>query len=98
MRITPQAEAGDRVLACGLALSPEAVSRLEGAVLDYGAGLKPPRFRVLRNPNTPVQCPCGRSFGRPFAGRSGPDCQAYRPMEWDDPRPSPLTGGARGAV
>lgn len=76
---------GDRVVAPGLALSPEAAAVLQGALLDYGAGLKPPRFRVLRNPNTPVKCPCGRSFGRPFPGKSTPVCEAYRAMDWDRP-------------
>jgi hypothetical protein len=49
----------------------------------YGARLKPPRFRVLVNPNTPLRCPCRRSFGVEWPGREQPDCQSYVPMPWD---------------
>lgn len=64
-------------------LSPEAVLILEGAHLDYGARIKPPRFRVLRNPNTPERCACNRSFGKPFPGKATPQCRAYEPMPWN---------------
>lgn len=63
--------------------TPAVAQLVQGARLDYGAGLKPPRFRILRNPNTPVKCPCGRSFGSPYPGKSTPFCQAYTPMCWD---------------
>ena len=66
-------------------LEPEVYPVLKGSRLDCGPALKPPRFRVLRNPNTPQKCPCGRSFGRPYPGRKSPQCQAYRPMPWDEP-------------
>lgn len=69
---------GDTVVD-GLALSPEAAAAVRGAVIDYGAALKPPRFRVLRNPNTPLKCPCSRSFGSPWPGRCTAACEAYRP-------------------
>lgn len=77
---------GDQVIThdpVRLLLAPDAAPVLTGAKLDYGPRLKPPRFRVLRNPNTPHRCACGRSFGSPYPGRSTPQCQAYLPMEWD---------------
>lgn len=70
---------GALTLACPAAARP----LLGGAKLDYGARLKPPRFRVLANPNTPLRCACNRSFGRPFPGKVTPQCRAYRPMPWD---------------
>lgn len=76
---------GDLVIPVGaaeLALSPQAAPIVAESVLDFGANLKPPRFRLLRNPNTPLRCPCGRSFGQPYPGRPTACCQAYRPMPW----------------
>lgn len=64
-------------------LAPEAAALLQGATIDWGPALKPPRFRVLRNGNTACKCPCGRSFGRPYPGKPTPGCQAYVPMPWD---------------
>ncbi len=78
--------AGDDVFGCAgalLAVSPAALPVLAGARVDYRAGVHPPRFRVLRNPNTPLRCPCTRSSGRPWPGRGQPDCQASVPMPWD---------------
>jgi len=66
-----------------LVVSAAALAVLTGARLDYGARLKPPRFRVLNNANTLVRCPCNRSFGREWPGRGHPDCQAKMPMPWD---------------
>lgn len=66
-----------------LAVSRTALPLLAGARLDYAAGLSPPRFRVLRNPNTPERCPCNRSFGAEWPGRGQPDCRATTPMPWD---------------
>jgi iron-sulfur cluster assembly accessory protein len=77
--------ADDDVYGCDgarLAVSPAALAVLAGARLDYGAGLSPPRFRVLANPNTPVRCPCNRSFGEPWPGRRMPSCQSREPMPW----------------
>ncbi|MDB4894354.1 MAG: HesB/YadR/YfhF family protein, partial [Firmicutes bacterium] len=74
---------GDVPAGASVYLQPEAAAILTGATLDYGARLKPPRFRVLRSPNTPEKCPCGRSFGAPFPGRPTLHCQAYRPIYWD---------------
>jgi Fe-S cluster assembly iron-binding protein IscA len=74
---------GDVIVRVGmgvLSLSPEAAVVVAGSLLDWGANLKPPRFRVLRNSNTPVRCPCGRSFGLPYPGRPGPECRAYQPI------------------
>jgi iron-sulfur cluster assembly accessory protein len=68
-----------------LCLSPAAAAVLTGARLDYGARLRPPRFRVLANPNTPERCACNRSFGRPFPGKATKACRAYEPMPWDGP-------------
>lgn len=65
-----------------LVVSPAALAVLTGARLDYGSRLKPPRFRVLNNANTPIRCPCNRSFGREWPGRGHPDCQAKTPMPW----------------
>ncbi|WP_293911700.1 iron-sulfur cluster assembly accessory protein [Deinococcus sp.] len=65
-----------------LCLSPDALLILSGARLDYGARIKPPRFRVLANPNTPQRCACNRSFGLPFPGKATPQCRAYEPMPW----------------
>lgn len=56
---------------------------LQGSTIDYKQTLKPPRFRVLKNPNTPLKCPCGRSFGNPYPGKVTPDCKAYTRMVWD---------------
>ena len=66
-----------------VALSVKAAPILHNAKLDYGARLKPPRFRILKNPNTPERCACNRSFGKPFPGKTTPYCQAYEPMPWD---------------
>ncbi|HYF76071.1 MAG TPA: iron-sulfur cluster assembly accessory protein [Symbiobacteriaceae bacterium] len=75
---------GDIAIAPGIHAAPDAAQILQGARLDYGAHLKPPRFRVLKNPNTPHRCPCGRSFGKPWPGKETPQCQAYVPMPWDE--------------
>lgn len=66
-----------------LAVSPAALPLLTGARLDYSGRVKPPRFRVLGNPNTPERCPCNRSFGAPWPGRGQPGCRAATPMPWD---------------
>jgi iron-sulfur cluster assembly accessory protein len=79
-------DVGDHVFGCPgatLALSPIALATLTGARLDYGARLKPPRFRITANPNTPLRCPCNRSFGAEWPGRGQPDCQSELPMPWD---------------
>jgi iron-sulfur cluster assembly accessory protein len=79
---------GDEEFGCEgarLVVSPAAMSVLVGARLDYGAALKPPRFRVLANPNTPLRCPCNRSFGREWPGRGHPHCQSRTPMPWHQP-------------
>jgi iron-sulfur cluster assembly accessory protein len=76
---------GDLVTSVGaaeLSLSPQAAPVVAGSVLDFGSTLKPPRFRLLRNPNAPLRCPCGRSFGQPYPGRPTARCQAYWPMPW----------------
>ncbi|HZB51606.1 MAG TPA: iron-sulfur cluster assembly accessory protein [Mycobacteriales bacterium] len=80
------ARPGDEVYGCEgawLVVSADARPVLDGAVVDYGAALKPPRFRVVRNPNTVERCACNRSFGRPWPGRGHPDCRARDPMPWD---------------
>ncbi|MGO1976034.1 HesB/IscA family protein [Brachybacterium tyrofermentans] len=66
-----------------LCVSAEALAVLPGATLDFGSRLRPPRFRVLRNPNTPEVCPCRRSFGKPWPGPRQPTCRSYLPMPWD---------------
>ena len=68
-----------------LAVSPVALPVLTGARLDYSARIKPPRFRVIGNPNTPERCPCNRSFGEQWPGRGQPDCRANTPMPWSPP-------------
>jgi iron-sulfur cluster assembly accessory protein len=76
----------DQVFGCPgatLAVSPVALATMTGAKLDYGAALKPPRFRILANPDTPLRCPCNRSFGAEWPGRDQPDCQSQLPMPWD---------------
>lgn len=67
-----------------LFVSPAAGAVLEGATLDYGARLKPPRFRIPRNPNVTHTCACRRSFGNPWPGPGQPTCQSYLPMPWDE--------------
>ncbi|MBO9706458.1 MAG: iron-sulfur cluster assembly accessory protein, partial [Arthrobacter sp.] len=67
-----------------LLVAPRARGVLPGATLDYAARLRPPRFRVLRNPNTPQVCACRRSFGEPWPGPGRPECCSYLPMPWDD--------------
>lgn len=69
-----------------LLVTRRAGSVLPGATVDYGARLRPPRFRILRNPNTPQTCPCRRSFGAPWPGPGRPACRSYDPMPWDIPR------------
>lgn len=67
-----------------LYVSPQAAEVMEGATLDHRARTRPPRFSVLRNPNTPELCPCRRSFGQPWPGRGEHRCRSYLPMPWDD--------------
>lgn len=73
-----------------LAVSAAALNVVVGATLDYGAQLHPPRYRVVRNPNTPQRCPCNRSFGHEFPGQRLPECRANCPMPWghDPNRPA----------
>jgi hypothetical protein len=66
------------------------LSVLPGATLDYAGRLKPPRFRVLRNPNTTHVCACRRSFGEPWPGPRQPACRSYQPMPWDDHYDPPI--------
>lgn len=66
-----------------LFVSDAAGDVLTGATLDYSAAIKPPRFRVVRNPNTPARCPCNRSFGHDWPGKGQPGCMARRPMPWN---------------
>jgi iron-sulfur cluster assembly accessory protein len=72
-----------------LVVSAAAGAALRGATVDYNARIKPPRFRVLGNPNTPERCPCNRSFGDPWPGRGHPDCRAAQPMPWQSPSDPP---------
>ena len=77
---------GDEGFGCPgavLAVSATALPLLTGARLDYSARIKPPRFRVLGNPNTTDRCPCNRSFGEQWPGRGQPDCRATAPMPWN---------------
>lgn len=77
---------GDEGFGCPgavLAVSAPALLLLTGARLDYSARVKPSRFRVLANPNTPDRCPCNRSFGSEWPGRGQPDCRAATPMPWE---------------
>lgn len=67
-----------------LAVSPAALDVVTGATLDYGARLNPPRYRVIRNPNTPTRCPCNRSFGREWPGERLAECRADCPMPWNE--------------
>ena len=76
----------DRYFGCPgavLGVSETALTLLTGARLDYSSRVKPARFRVLANPNTPQRCPCNRCFGRDWPGRGQPDCRAATPMPWD---------------
>lgn len=66
-----------------LHVTPAALSVLSGATLDHRSQLRPPRFRVLRNPNTPDTCPCRRSFGSAWPGPGQDTCRSYEPMPWD---------------
>jgi Fe-S cluster assembly iron-binding protein IscA len=67
-----------------LAVSPDALDVMTAARLDYNAKIKPPRFRVLRNPNTPDRCHCNRSFGCEWPGRGQPGCRAKCVMSWGE--------------
>lgn len=78
--------AGDAQYGCPdawLFVSQAAAPVLPGATLDYGANLKPPRFRIPRNPNLANGCACRRSFGKPWPGPRQPTCRSYEPMPWD---------------
>lgn len=66
-----------------IVLSHEALEVLHSATIDFSSRIRPPRFRVLRNPNTPDTCPCRRSFGAPWPGRGQATCRSYSPMPWD---------------
>lgn len=66
-----------------LFVSDAARAVLVGATLDYSPTVKPARFRVLKNPNTPKRCPCNRSFGRDWPGKGQPACAARTPMPWE---------------
>lgn len=79
-------ERRDRRFGCPgafLFVSERAAEVLPGSTLDYSARVKPPRFRVVRNPNTAEVCACRRSFGSPWPGPGEPACRAYAPMPWD---------------
>lgn len=67
-----------------LVVTDRVADLLPGATLDYSDRIRPPRFRVLHNPNTPQVCPCRRSFGEPWPGPRQPTCQSYQPMPWDE--------------
>lgn len=56
---------------------------LPGATIDFSSRVKPPRFRIIKNPNTPQRCPCNRSFGRVWPGKGQPECRAKAAMPWD---------------
>lgn len=66
-----------------LIVGRRAAEVLRGATLDYSDRIKPPRFRVLHNPNTAEICACRRSFGHPWPGPGQPTCHSYKPMPWD---------------
>lgn len=66
-----------------LTVSKGASAVLDGATLDYASRLRPPRFRVIRNPNTEHVCACRRSFGAPWPGAGSSHCRSYLPMPWD---------------
>lgn len=81
-------EASDERFGCvgaELYVPPGAIAVLRGAQLDFSGRIRPPRFRVLGNPNTPDRCPCNRSFGTQWPGRGHPGCRAKTPMPWDRP-------------
>lgn len=87
-QVRPDADpaAGEERYGCPgawLVVSEAAGEVLAGARLDYGARLKPARFRVTHNPSTPHVCACRRSFGHPWPGPGQPTCWSYRPMDWD---------------
>jgi Fe-S cluster assembly iron-binding protein IscA len=50
-----------------------------GATLDYGAQLKPPRFRWIRL-NVPGRCSCRRSFGELISAQPLPQCMSAVPQ------------------
>jgi len=66
-----------------LFVSEAARAVLAGATLDYSPTIKPARFRVLKNPNTPKRCPCNRSFGCDSPRKGQPGCASRTPMPWD---------------
>ena len=66
-----------------LYVSRDADELLESALLDYSPRIRPPRFRVLKNPNTQDVFPCKRSFGALWPGAGHEDCVSYLPMPWD---------------
>ena len=83
---TREVEASDHVFSCEgawLIVSDAAMGILPGTKLDYSDRVKPPRFRSIDNPNTPLRCPCNRSFGAMWPGRCQPECRAKTPMPWD---------------
>lgn len=75
-----------------ISLSPTLADRATGATLDYGASLKPPRFRWARL-SVPYRCTCRRSFGEPSGPRPTPWCLSEVPQVVEM---SGVEGGASG--
>lgn len=79
------ATSADQVFGCDgawLVVSFAAMAILPGTKLDSSDRVTPPRFRVNNNPNTPLRCPCNRSFGATWPGRCQPTCRAKTLMPW----------------
>lgn len=58
---------------CRISIEDTLQSAVLGATLDYGASLKPPRFRWIRL-KAENRCGCRRSFGRPTHGIQTDQC------------------------
>lgn len=81
-----------------LIVSDAAAAVLPGSTLDYSERLKPPRFRIIGNPNTERVCVCRRSFGQPWPGPGQPTCRSYQPMPWDTTYDPPGRGSDALAI
>ena len=84
---TEQREPTDWAFGCSgaeLIVSVTAEPILRAATLDYSSRIKPPRFRIIKNPNTPDCCPCNRSFGKEWPGKRLKECRSRALMPWDE--------------
>jgi Fe-S cluster assembly iron-binding protein IscA len=70
-------ELGDHEIT--ITLCSELAGCVQGATLDYGPNLKPPRFRWIRL-NVPNRCACRRTYGLPIDENGDTTCMSDEPQ------------------